>query len=46
MLTYRSNCSRDLFFANHRQFAKFTKIRPLRKFSRLQYRHFFTPYRI
>ncbi|MDD9362288.1 MAG: hypothetical protein PV344_05110 [Anaplasma sp.] len=25
MLTYCPNCSRDLFFANHRRFAKFAK---------------------
>ncbi|MDD9362094.1 MAG: hypothetical protein PV344_04125 [Anaplasma sp.] len=34
MLTYCPNCSRDLFFANRRRFAK---IRSSRKFSRLQY---------
>ncbi|MDD9362849.1 MAG: hypothetical protein PV344_08005 [Anaplasma sp.] len=34
MLTYCPNCSRDLFFANRRQFAK---IRSSRKFSQLQY---------
>ncbi|MDD9362913.1 MAG: hypothetical protein PV344_08325 [Anaplasma sp.] len=37
MLTYFPNCSRDLFLANRRQFAKFAKIRSSRKFSRLQY---------
>ncbi|MDD9362753.1 MAG: hypothetical protein PV344_07515 [Anaplasma sp.] len=37
MLTYCPNSSRDLFFANRRQFAKFAKIRSTRKFSRLQY---------
>ncbi|MDD9362011.1 MAG: hypothetical protein PV344_03700 [Anaplasma sp.] len=37
VLTYCPNCSRDLFFANRRQFAKFAKIRSSRKFSRLQY---------
>ncbi|MDD9362042.1 MAG: hypothetical protein PV344_03855 [Anaplasma sp.] len=37
MLTNCPNCSRDLFFANHRQFAKFVKIRSSQKFSRLQY---------
>ncbi|MDD9362866.1 MAG: hypothetical protein PV344_08090, partial [Anaplasma sp.] len=35
--TYCPNCLRDLFFANHRRFAKFAKIRSSRKFSRLQY---------
>ncbi|MDD9361821.1 MAG: hypothetical protein PV344_02710 [Anaplasma sp.] len=34
VLTYCPNCSRDLFSANRRRFAK---IRSLRKFSRLQY---------
>ncbi|MDD9362353.1 MAG: hypothetical protein PV344_05465 [Anaplasma sp.] len=37
MLRYCPNCSRDLFFANRRRFAKFVKIRSSRKFSRLQY---------
>ncbi|MDD9361990.1 MAG: hypothetical protein PV344_03595 [Anaplasma sp.] len=37
VLTYCPNCSRDLFFANPRQFAKFAKIRSSQKFSRLQY---------
>ncbi|MDD9362009.1 MAG: hypothetical protein PV344_03690, partial [Anaplasma sp.] len=37
MLKYCPNCSRDLFFANHRRFVKFAKIRSPRKFSRLQY---------
>ncbi|MDD9362175.1 MAG: hypothetical protein PV344_04535 [Anaplasma sp.] len=37
MLTYCPNCLRDLFFANHRRFAKFAKIRSSQKFSRLQY---------
>ncbi|MDD9362563.1 MAG: hypothetical protein PV344_06545 [Anaplasma sp.] len=37
MLTYCSNCSRDLFFTNRRRFAKFAKIRSSRKFSCLQY---------
>ncbi|MDD9361843.1 MAG: hypothetical protein PV344_02820 [Anaplasma sp.] len=37
VLTYCPNCSRDLFFANRRRFAKFAKIRSLQKFSRLQY---------
>ncbi|MDD9362854.1 MAG: hypothetical protein PV344_08030, partial [Anaplasma sp.] len=36
MLMYCPNCSRDLFFANHMQFAKFAKIRSSRKFCRLQ----------
>ncbi|MDD9362350.1 MAG: hypothetical protein PV344_05450 [Anaplasma sp.] len=36
VLTYSPNCSRDLFFANQRRFAKFAKIRSSRKFSRLQ----------
>ncbi|MDD9362908.1 MAG: hypothetical protein PV344_08300 [Anaplasma sp.] len=36
VLTYCPNCSRDLFFANQRRFAKFAKIRSSRKFSRLQ----------
>ncbi|MDD9361698.1 MAG: hypothetical protein PV344_02075 [Anaplasma sp.] len=35
MLKYCPNCSRDLFFANRRRFAKFAKIRSSRKFSRL-----------
>ncbi|MDD9362341.1 MAG: hypothetical protein PV344_05400 [Anaplasma sp.] len=38
MFTYCPNCSWDLFFVNHRRFAKFAKIRSSRKFSRLQYR--------
>ncbi|MDD9362903.1 MAG: hypothetical protein PV344_08275, partial [Anaplasma sp.] len=37
LLTYCPNCSRDLFFANRRQFAKFAIVRSSRKFSRLQY---------
>ncbi|MDD9362054.1 MAG: hypothetical protein PV344_03915, partial [Anaplasma sp.] len=37
MLAYCPNCSRDLFFANRRRFAKFTKMRSSRKFSSLQY---------
>ncbi|MDD9362095.1 MAG: hypothetical protein PV344_04130 [Anaplasma sp.] len=37
MLTYCPNCSRDLFFPNHRRFTKFAKIRSSQKFSRLQY---------
>ncbi|MDD9362168.1 MAG: hypothetical protein PV344_04500 [Anaplasma sp.] len=37
VFTYCPNCSRDLFFANHRRFAKFAKIRSSPKFSRLQY---------
>ncbi|MDD9362155.1 MAG: hypothetical protein PV344_04435 [Anaplasma sp.] len=37
VLTYCPNCSRGLFFANHRRFAKFAKIRSSRKFSRVQY---------
>ncbi|MDD9362654.1 MAG: hypothetical protein PV344_07010 [Anaplasma sp.] len=37
MLTYCPNCSLDLFFVNHRRFAKLAKIRSSRKFSRLQY---------
>ncbi|MDD9362465.1 MAG: hypothetical protein PV344_06040 [Anaplasma sp.] len=32
MLTYCPNCLRDLFFPNHRRFAKFAKIRSSRKF--------------
>ncbi|MDD9362446.1 MAG: hypothetical protein PV344_05940 [Anaplasma sp.] len=35
-LTYRPNCSRELFFVNRRRFAEFAKIRSSRKFSRLQ----------
>ncbi|MDD9362406.1 MAG: hypothetical protein PV344_05735 [Anaplasma sp.] len=37
VLTYCPNCSRDLFFANRKWFAKFEKIRSSRKFSRLEY---------
>ncbi|MDD9361878.1 MAG: hypothetical protein PV344_03015 [Anaplasma sp.] len=37
MLTYWPNCSRDLFVANRRRFAKFAKIRSSRKFRCLQY---------
>ncbi|MDD9362688.1 MAG: hypothetical protein PV344_07180 [Anaplasma sp.] len=37
MLTYCSNCSLDLFFADRRQFVKLAKIRSSRKFSCLQY---------
>ncbi|MDD9362106.1 MAG: hypothetical protein PV344_04190 [Anaplasma sp.] len=37
MLTYCPNCSRDLFFANRRRFAKFPKMRSSLKFSRLQF---------
>ncbi|MDD9362401.1 MAG: hypothetical protein PV344_05710 [Anaplasma sp.] len=37
VLTYCANCSRDLFFANRRRFAKFARVRSSRKFSRLQY---------
>ncbi|MDD9362137.1 MAG: hypothetical protein PV344_04345 [Anaplasma sp.] len=37
VLTHWPNFSRVLFFANHRRFAKFAKIRSSRKFSRLQY---------
>ncbi|MDD9362173.1 MAG: hypothetical protein PV344_04525 [Anaplasma sp.] len=36
VLTCCPNCSRDPFFANHKRFAKFAKIRSSRKFSRLQ----------
>ncbi|MDD9362030.1 MAG: hypothetical protein PV344_03795 [Anaplasma sp.] len=35
MLTHFTTCSRDLFFANRRRFAKIS-----RKFSRLQYSFF------
>ncbi|MDD9362978.1 MAG: hypothetical protein PV344_08655 [Anaplasma sp.] len=37
MLTYCQHCSRDLFFANPRRFAKFAKIRSSRKFCRLRH---------
>ncbi|MDD9362143.1 MAG: hypothetical protein PV344_04375 [Anaplasma sp.] len=37
VLTYCPKCSRDLFFANRRRFAKFARIRSTRKLSRLQY---------
>ncbi|MDD9362115.1 MAG: hypothetical protein PV344_04235 [Anaplasma sp.] len=40
VLTYCPICSRDLFFANRRRFAKFAKIRSSRKFSRLQYQEY------
>ncbi|MDD9362792.1 MAG: hypothetical protein PV344_07715 [Anaplasma sp.] len=36
VLTYCPNCSRDLFFANRRRLAKFSKIRSSQKLSRLQ----------
>ncbi|MDD9362018.1 MAG: hypothetical protein PV344_03735 [Anaplasma sp.] len=36
VLTYCPNCSRELFFANCRQFGKFAKIRSSRNLSRFQ----------